>query len=126
MEQSRDKIIKKEQDLIKKLETMDVNEGFNIKFKESGEEFVIGVRCRNVMDIDCIFAGGYSIMKDRIARNTRIIILIDKAIEDKQNSKIDIEYWENLLFDMIDKRELTPVEAYAIDKILGLNLFYYK
>lgn len=56
-------------------------------------------------------------------REQRILTLIDKAMSQKENSTIDYDYWENLLFRMTDNGEMTSVEAYAIDKILGLNLY---
>ena len=47
------------EDLVKALRNIQIDEGFNIRFKDDSEEFTIGVRCRNIMDTTCISIGGY-------------------------------------------------------------------
>jgi len=56
-------------------------------------------------------------------RANKVIELIDKAIDAKRNNQVDYEYWESKLSRMTDNRKMTQAEAYAIDKILGLNLY---
>jgi hypothetical protein len=47
------------QSLIKHLEEMEVNEGFDVTYKDDNSEFTIGIRCCEMMDTDLIIAGGY-------------------------------------------------------------------
>lgn len=61
--------------------------------------------------------------KTEMERTNKVIDLIDKAINQKANNSIDYDYWQSLLFRMTDNRLMTNAEAFAIDKIVGLNLY---
>lgn len=61
--------------------------------------------------------------KTEMERANKVIELIDKAINQKAENNIDYDYWQSLLFRMTDNRSMTNAEAYAIDRIVGLNLY---
>lgn len=61
--------------------------------------------------------------KTEMERANKVIELIDKAINQKATNTIDYDYWQSLLFRMTDNRSMTNAEAFAIDKIVGLNLY---